>query len=160
MAGWKLKRARQMRANPTMAEWKLNQALRELTLAKVIPGLRHQHRILGYIVDIYCPKHRLIIEIDGEHHKRDQKQFEWDTKRDAVLARAGYMTIRFSNAQVLSSIDWVVAQVVEVLSSRPTWKNWNQVRPDGGTIESMAAHLDYRADRRNPRGLAAGNSTK
>ncbi len=149
-----------MRANPTPAERKLSLALRELTMSKAIPGMRHQHRMLGYIVDFYCSKHRLIIELDGRHHYEDKTQAAWDLRRDAVFKRAGYETIRFPNAMVMSNIEQVLNQIQEAMRNRPTWANWNKVLPDGGTPKSMAAHLDPQAERWNPKRRASGNSTK
>ena len=59
--------ARQLRQEQTPAEAVLWQVLRTWDL----PGykFRRQHPIGRFIVDFYCPKALLIIEVDGDIHK-------------------------------------------------------------------------------------------
>ena len=51
-------------------------------------------------VDFLFPKHRLIVETDSWRHHRDRDAFENDRARDALMARAGYRTLRFTYRQV------------------------------------------------------------
>ena len=45
---------------------------------------RRQHSISNYIVDFYCPKLRLVIELDGEQHS-NKKNIKYDKKRTSYL---------------------------------------------------------------------------
>jgi len=60
---------------------------------------RRQHPIHFYIADFYCHEKRLVIEVDGEIHKRRAVK-EHDENRSAELDRLGINVIRFTNDQV------------------------------------------------------------
>jgi hypothetical protein len=51
-------------------------------------------------VDFLFPQHRLIVETDGWTHHRGRDAFENDRARDALMARAGYRTLRFTWRQI------------------------------------------------------------
>lgn len=53
-----------------------------------------QHPIDIFIVDFYCHKHRLVVEVDGEIHL---SQKEYDEGRTAELERFDLKIIRFTN---------------------------------------------------------------
>jgi very-short-patch-repair endonuclease len=60
-------RAREPRKNSTLAEVLLwNQLKRRKMLGY---SFLRQRPILNYIVDFYCPKLKLVIEIDGDSHR-------------------------------------------------------------------------------------------
>ena len=79
-----------------------------------------RQRIIGnYIVDFYCAKAKLVIELDGsQHYEKDALQY--DEERSAFLAQYGISVIRIPNNEVnrnfrgvCESID---VQVKEALS--------------------------------------------
>ena len=71
---------------------------------------RRQHPIAGYVLDFYCHKLRLSIEIDGGYHlKKDQR--EKDKERTENLENIGITEIRFTNEQVLNEFDGVIASI-------------------------------------------------
>ena len=47
--------------------------------------------IEGIIADFYCPQLKLIVEIDGPGHDREQ-----DCRRDIYLKGKGFLTVRIS----------------------------------------------------------------
>jgi len=102
--------ARQLRQKSTAAEKFLWEHLRRRQLLGA--KFRRQHPIHPYIVDFYCPQHRLIIEVDGEIHQfqKDQDQF-----RQEWLTALGYTVIRFTNQQVFYQTNWVLAQISQYL---------------------------------------------
>ena len=66
-----------------------------------------QKVISNYIVDFYCPRAKLVIEIDGgRHYMSDGKQK--DTVRDSDMNDLGLRVLRFSNREVSENIDGVV----------------------------------------------------
>lgn len=60
---------------------------------------RRQFQIGSYIVDFYCAKAKLIIELDGSQHY-DLKEAEKDRARTTILEKKGLLVLRFSNADV------------------------------------------------------------
>ena len=58
-----------------------------------------QKVIENYIVDFYCSKAKLVIELDGSQHY-EKAQSEYDQKRDRYLEGIGYKVLRYSNLDV------------------------------------------------------------
>jgi very-short-patch-repair endonuclease len=108
-----IERARQMRAEPTPAEALVWKKLRKRQLGGL--KFRRQHIIHAYIVDFYCPAARLVIEIDGAVH---EKQEEYDQERDKILQESGYQVVRFKNADVEKNLDLVVAGIYDLCGRR------------------------------------------
>ena len=73
----------------------------------------------GYILDFVCMDRLLIIEVDGASHDCADRQRK-DRVRDAVLAREGFLTLRFSNLSVRDSLDEIIQTVRERCLARPT----------------------------------------
>jgi hypothetical protein len=65
-----VERASEMRKNPTEEENKMW----HIILKHIKPRFIRQKIIGYYIVDFYCPKLKLIIEIDGEQHYIDENK--------------------------------------------------------------------------------------
>ncbi|WP_299312387.1 endonuclease domain-containing protein [uncultured Aquimarina sp.] len=64
---------------------------------------RRQHSIGNYIVDFYCPKEKLIIELDGEIHNKPEVH-DNDQKRTEYLESLGFIVIRFENKMVFDNL--------------------------------------------------------
>ncbi|WP_287131282.1 endonuclease domain-containing protein [Candidatus Cyanaurora vandensis] len=108
-------RAQVYRQQTTQAEAVLWAALRH----KQLRGLRfrQQHPLGGFILDFYCPAHRLIIEVDGPIHEQQQ---EYDSIRSLVLEAHGCKVIRFTNQQILKDLPTVLQTIlIEVGPSAP-----------------------------------------
>ena len=103
-----LKTAKRLRKNMTETEKILWNELKN----RKVKGLkfRRQHPSLFYIADFYCHEQRLVIEIDGGVHMLE-KQKENDENRTAELERFGIRVIRFTNDQVINSIDEVLQTI-------------------------------------------------
>jgi predicted transcriptional regulator of viral defense system len=54
----------------------------------------------GLEVDFHWPAQRLVVEADSYKYHRSRHAFERDRERDAILARAGYRALRFSDIQM------------------------------------------------------------
>jgi len=83
---------------------------------KQLHGLQfYRQKTLGnFIVDLYCPSARLVIEIDGGQHYTEEGQAQ-DSRRDAYLNDMGLSVLRFSNLDVLGNMDGVIAEIVRHL---------------------------------------------
>ena len=87
--------AQKLRKEQTKEEAKLwYQFLRKYPLQ-----FRRQVPIDKYIVDFYCAKAQLVVELDGSQHY-EMERIEKDQARAAVLEQAGLQILRFSNADV------------------------------------------------------------
>ena len=71
---------------------------------------RRQHPIAGYVLDFYCHKLKLSIEIDGGYHLK-QEQIEKDKERTMYLQDIGISEIRFTNNQVINEFEALVDQI-------------------------------------------------
>ncbi|MCK9230888.1 MAG: endonuclease domain-containing protein, partial [Syntrophales bacterium] len=56
--------------------------------------------ILSFVVDFFCPKAGLVIEVDGGQHF-EPVQEEKDKDRDRKLRALGLRVLRFDNRKVL-----------------------------------------------------------
>src|SRR5688572_16152409 len=104
-----LQRSRDMRHPLTPAEKKVWDRVRTQQLGFKI---RRQHPIGRFIVDFYCTKAKLVIEIDGDTHA-ELDQAEYDQARTAWLEAQGYRVIRFQNAEVHKNLEAVMAAICE-----------------------------------------------
>ena len=105
----RLKRiSRQLRSNMTDAERLLWSRLR----AKQLKGRQfYRQRIIGnYIVDFYCPKSNLIIELDGGQHYTDSGVSK-DRMRDNYMREQGYKILRFSDREIFENLAGVIERI-------------------------------------------------
>lgn len=86
-------------------------------LSKDKTGFRflRQKPIHRFIVDFYCVRLSLVIEIDGNSH--DNKK-QTDDERDKFLKQIGIRTIRFSNDQVLNNPEYIKSILIPFLLKR------------------------------------------
>jgi very-short-patch-repair endonuclease len=71
----------------------------------------YRQKIIGkYIVDFYCPKANLVIELDGGQHYSETGQVK-DRVRDDVLRTMGMKVLRFSDREVFENIVGVMEEI-------------------------------------------------
>ena len=76
---------------------------------------RRQHPIAGYVLDFYCHRLRLSIEIDGGYHLQ-KEQKEKDLERTDYLKTLGILELRFLNEQVLNDYETIKSIINAQLS--------------------------------------------
>ncbi len=76
---------------------------------------RRQHGIGKYIVDFYCPKLKLIIEIDGDIHFYEENIVA-DKRREAYFRGLGLKIIRYNNLDIIKNIDSVLVDLKKIIS--------------------------------------------
>jgi len=113
------KTIRFLRRNATPAEEKFWQIVRQ----RKIDGIRfyRQHPIefemngckRFFIADFYCKQRKLIVEIDGGIHERQQ---EYDIYRTFIIEQLGMRVVRFTNDEVRFEIKNVVDRLKENLT--------------------------------------------
>ena len=105
--------SRNNRKNPTDAEYKIWNTI--LNNRKLQQKFLRQKPIGKYILDFYCSKLLLAIEIDGDSH---DKKYWQDKNRDWYMEIRGIKTVRFTNEHVLNKINEVFGEILEVIKSR------------------------------------------
>ena len=73
---------------------------------------RRQHPINRFIVDFYCVKIKLVIEVDGSIHDIPENKV-YDIGRSQILNDFGITVIRFSNNQIIDDIEYVLKIIHE-----------------------------------------------
>jgi len=71
---------------------------------------RRQVPIGHYIVDFYCAELKLVIELDGTHH-RSPGTDEYDDRRTAYLRRRSLHMLRIPNEQLIRDSEIVVEMI-------------------------------------------------
>jgi very-short-patch-repair endonuclease len=102
-------RAKELRQNATPEENLLWHAF----LKHCTPRVKRQRPFDTFILDFYCPKLRLCIELDGAQHFTPEG-LERDRHRTAHLELHGVKVVRFTNAEVRRNLRGVI-EVLEGL---------------------------------------------
>jgi very-short-patch-repair endonuclease len=103
---------RSLRRNSTLEEQVLWLELRGDQLGH---RFRRQFGVVPYILDFYCPKKRLAIEIDGSQHFTADG-VAYDNERTNFLQAHRINMIRFTNSEVHRNLDGVLEKIRVVLS--------------------------------------------
>ena len=100
--------SRDLRSHSTLSEILLWQKLR----ASQFRGYAfNRQKLLGnYIVDFYCRKLNLVIEVDGNSHFFEESVME-DQERQNVIERMGLNFLRFSDLEVKRSMPSVLGEI-------------------------------------------------
>jgi len=72
---------------------------------------RRQYGIGPYVVDFYCPKLRLAIEVDGSSHFTDRAEIK-DKRRQEYIENKGIKFFRCTNTDVFNNVDGVIEDIL------------------------------------------------
>lgn len=103
-------RRRELRTNQTKTEEKLWEFLRNRKLGGF--KFNRQYSIGPYILDFYCPKVKVGIELDGNLHTENEKII-YDKEREKVLQESHVSVIRFWNNEIENNIDEVLEKILK-----------------------------------------------
>ena len=101
------------RNNPTEAEYKIWKII--LSDRKIKQKFLRQKPIGQFILDFYCSKLWLGIEIDGSSH--DDRE-EYDRQRDRKLSALGIKIVRYRNDEVFDHLDFVHISLLKEIEKR------------------------------------------
>ena len=105
--------AQSLRRDPTPAERKL-----WFEFLGALPQRFSRQKPLGaYIVDFYCARRMLVIEVDGDSHY-DDRGADRDAKRTLTLEAQGIRVMRFSNLEVMQDFEAVCERIEAELERR------------------------------------------
>ena len=85
-------RARQARRNPSVAEEKVWELVRNRRLGF---KFKREHPFGGYRLDFYCAEAKVALELDGEQHDPI-----YDAERDRYLSEFDVLVIRIPNIEL------------------------------------------------------------
>ena len=100
--------AKILRKNATKAEKILWQAIRNRKFMNI--KFRRQYWIGNYIADFVCLEHKLIVELDGKFHLKQQ---EYDAIRTYILSVLKFKVLRFWNYEVLNNLPGVLENIAK-----------------------------------------------
>jgi very-short-patch-repair endonuclease len=100
--------SKELRANMTLAE----KCLWERIKARQIKGYRfcRQKPLGGFIVDFYCQKAKIVIEVDGGIHFKKEIH-KSDKNKDAYFKSINLNVLRFTNQEIFTDIEKVVTKI-------------------------------------------------
>jgi very-short-patch-repair endonuclease len=112
-------RRRELRKNQTEVEKRLWEELR----GRRLNGFKfyRQYSIGPYVVDFYCSRFRLAIELDGKHHG-ESESFIYDQERERYFKSVNVQTVRFWNDVIMNDIDGVLERINVVISESFDYK--------------------------------------
>ena len=76
---------------------------------------RRQKVIWSFILDFYCSKLLLWVEIDGWYHNDTQ---DYDEVRDSEIRKRWIMVVRFTNDDIDTNLEWVIYNLKETIKER------------------------------------------
>lgn len=107
-----IQNARKLRHNMTPQERKLWY----LYLRTYRPRIYRQRPIGKYILDFYCAKAGLAIEIDGSQHYDEADNEQYDSKRTKYLNSQGIRVIRIPNNQIMNNFNGVCEYIDKIIN--------------------------------------------
>jgi very-short-patch-repair endonuclease len=99
-----------LRHCPTKAETVLKRRIEHL-------GFKFNDVVFGYIPDFSNSQHKIVVEVDGSVHLREEVKRR-DSQKDAAFERMGWIMLRFSNLTVLEHLDMVIEKIKETVRLR------------------------------------------
>ena len=105
---------RRLRSSLTPAEAALWRVLQRSQLSG--RKFRRQQSVGPYIVDFYCPREKLVVELEGAAHDSDPA-WKHDEKREQYLRCMGLTVLRLENRHVFENLDGVLAVIRQHFTS-------------------------------------------
>ena len=109
-----VKRARQLRSEMSVPERILWRHLRGRPRGL---KFRRQHPAGAYIIDFYCARLRLAIEVDGWAHD-SAETIKRDQAKSAFLRSQGIATTRIPAAAVMDDIEATITRLLDICDAR------------------------------------------
>ncbi len=110
-------KARLVRSQMTVCEGILWDALRDGRLNGM--KFRRQHPFGPFVLDFFCVKSQLAIELDGNIHDQPG-QVDYDRERTTYLEEHGLHVLRFRNKEVIEKMDEVLQKILKAASPTST----------------------------------------
>ncbi|MBI5422403.1 endonuclease domain-containing protein [Candidatus Peregrinibacteria bacterium] len=73
---------------------------------------RRQYGVGPFVIDFYCPEHKLAIELDGDSHCTPEAE-KYDQDRQSYIESFGIKFLRFTNADIYENLGEVLWKIAE-----------------------------------------------
>ena len=108
---------------------------------KSYPQKFYSQRAIGqYIVDFYCAKAKLVIELDGGGHY-EPEQWQYDTERTTFLEKYNLKVLRFTNIDIQKNFYGICTLIDTVVKER--------LQTSTSSMRNIAATSPTRGDKKN-----------
>ena len=85
---------------------------------RIYPIRFYRQKVLGkYIVDFYCAKAKLVIELDGSGHYTEEAK-KYDEERTVFLSGYGITVIRIPNAEIHKNFKGVCEYIEQTITQK------------------------------------------
>jgi len=81
------------------------------------PIFRRQHPIGPYVLDFYCAKAKIAIEVDGISHDMGDRP-QHDLHRDAWLEKHGVTVVRIAAVELMQGVDDAADAIVRMAAQK------------------------------------------
>ena len=71
-----------------------------------------------FVIDFYCPKLKLAIEVDGDSHFIGGADMS-DKERQTIIESFGIIFLRFTNREIYENINGVMSKIMENIQNSP-----------------------------------------
>ncbi|HUL44089.1 MAG TPA: endonuclease domain-containing protein [Bacteroidota bacterium] len=124
-----LEKRRRLRRNMPKAEAILWSKLRN----RRMHGERflRQYGVDQYVLDFYCPRLKLAIEVDGDSHC-DPRAMQYDKRRQEHIESYGIHFLRFANHDVCGKLDGVCQDIFEAIEKNLRTTVTSHFSPESG----------------------------
>ncbi len=75
---------------------------------------RRQYSVENFVLDFYCPKLKLAIEVDGDSHFVEGADMS-DRERQTIIESFGINFLRFTNREIYENINGVMNKILEYI---------------------------------------------
>ena len=113
-------RRRMLRSNMPKAELILWSRLKSKGLDEY--KFRRQYSVAQFVVDFYCPRLKLAIEVDGDSHFSEESEL-CDEARQDFIESFGISFLRFNNKEIYENLDEVLSKIEDCIQKKSTMKN-------------------------------------
>ena len=85
---------------------------------RTYPVRFYRQKVIGkYVVDFYCAKAKLVIELDGSGHYSVKGRMH-DQERSTVFEKYGILVLRFSNTDIDNHFEDVCRMIDRIITER------------------------------------------
>ena len=82
---------------------------------------RRQYSVGKFVIDFYCARSKLAIEVDGDSHFSEVSEV-FDKERQDFIESFGILFLRFTNKEIYGNLDQVLAKIEDCIQERSVGK--------------------------------------
>jgi very-short-patch-repair endonuclease len=83
---------------------------------------RRQYSVGKFVIDFYCPRLKLAIEVDGDSHFSDESE-PYDKARRDFIESFGISFLRFTNNEIYENLGEVLAKIENCMQKKSAVEN-------------------------------------